>query len=147
HRPGAEGDPAVRLGEILMASGPDYLSLILIYLPVLPVHLLWFIGMVLALMRRHRHPAVFTLTLIALGLLFITSSIDILLWFWLTVTPHEWSSSQMSVYFSALSIFHSAMHCVAWVLLLIVIFRWREQPVWVPVGHEPDESVPGPIQR
>lgn len=99
------------------------------YLVRLPVLLVWFVAFILSLVFWRRHPKVSLLTVVALAILFVQSLVGTWLSMWLPLVLNErgMSLSQIGLISGARGVLASLISCVAWVLLVIAIFGWREK--------------------
>lgn len=124
-----------------MSEMHDIQALVMMLLPVLPLQLVWLVGMILALMRWSRHPGVSALVLIALMLFSFSTLAGALFSYWLPRMLMESgrTSSQLNFYFSILSITRAAVGTVGWILLLVALFGWRYSPTQMVMEYYPDD--------
>jgi hypothetical protein len=95
----------------------------------LPVFLIWLGGAILCLVFWKRCPRAALFTLIALILFFGISLFDNYLSIVVPIYARErgWSASQTGVYFAVKGVLASLARAVAWVLVLLAIFGWRNK--------------------
>ena len=91
---------------------------------MLPLYVVWLVGLVLSMVHFKKNPKVFLLTLIAMAGFLVTSPVFTFL---NTRMPMIWhargmSSSQVGTIFAILNITHSLISTGLWVLLLVAIF-------------------------
>ena len=81
-----------------------------------PVYLVWFVGVVLALVGWKKHPSVSLVALIAFVILFLLALVTQLI-----TVHHGVNWSQVSIAF-----FEALIRAGAWGLVLAAIFGWRK---------------------
>ena len=96
----------------------------------LPVILVWIVGVILALFHWKRYPRVSLMALAAIVIFFLNSAAGAFLSLYLPLTLRErgWSTSQMSLVYTANAIVQSLIAAVAWGLVLAAIFGERNKP-------------------
>jgi hypothetical protein len=97
-------------------------------LPQLPLLLVWLVGIVLAVTRWQRHPKVSLLALIALVLALLETILNGFLSMWIPVmfTEQGMTPAQIGTAFAVWRFIASIMGAVVWGLVLVAIFRWRD---------------------
>ena len=100
-----------------------------VYLTQLPVYLVWVVGIVLAIINWRRHPGAAQLTLAALFLFFITSIEGTAISSWLPLTLHAraMAARQMGIVSGIVSVIRAIFNALAFAILLVAIFGWREE--------------------
>ena len=93
----------------------------------LPQFAIWIAGIYLAVSRRQEHPTGYPLAAVAFGLLLAMSFISVIV---TTVLPgfmaqRNMSAAQIGIAFSLFSVVSTVVGTVAWVLVLIALFRRR----------------------
>jgi hypothetical protein len=94
------------------------------FLPQLPFYLVWLIGMLLALLRWHRHPTASLLALLAFILFLTSSMVGTLLSVWVTSQMGNPDINRAWMY-SLITLGRTVAGTVAWILLLLALFGWR----------------------
>jgi hypothetical protein len=126
-----------------MSSSPiDFGQLITLFLPQVPLVVVWLMGIVVALSNLKRHPRPAALMLIALVLLLGQAVFGTLAWFWLLNQQATGSAAQFSMYTGVLRLTSAFLSTVAWALVLVAVFSGR--PYAYRFG--PDEE-PLPVRR
>jgi hypothetical protein len=113
----------------MMSDLPDVLEALLRSAIVQsPVLLVWLVGAVVALARLPRHPGVSSLVLIALGLALAISLVSAVLYAWLPHVLHEGPLRDIrpELLFGAVGLATCAVHAIAWALILVAAFAWRD---------------------
>jgi type IV secretory pathway VirB3-like protein len=103
------------------------LSSLLIQIPVLLVGL---VGIMLALVFWNRCPKAALLAIIAFAMFFVITLIDTYMSMTFSLVyarERAWTSAQLGVYFSIKSVVASVLRAVAYLLLLLAIFGWRNE--------------------
>jgi uncharacterized membrane protein len=94
-----------------------------------PLFLAWIVGIALAVINWRRHPARSLLVTIALAIMLVVGvvggAIQAVLPF--TLIDQGMSASQMGVVFSALGLVRILLDTAAWALLLVALFRRRDE--------------------
>jgi hypothetical protein len=92
-----------------------------------PQFAIWIVGIYLAVSRRHEHPTGYPLAAIAFALLLVVPIISVIV---TTALPgfmaqRDMSAMQIGMAFSIFSVFSIIISTVAWILVLIALFRRR----------------------
>jgi hypothetical protein len=123
----------------------DLKALLQLYLPQLPLLLVWLAGTLVALFTLRRHPRASALVLIAMFLLIGQSVFGTFALHWLTMSyPRAGiSQEQLATQLMVLNLARAGFTTAAWALVLVAVFTGRQQqyPRFVP----PDE--PEPVRR
>lgn len=96
-----------------------------------PLYLVWLAGIVLAVVRRPRHPRVslcITIALVVLLLVSISATIFAAT-VPLIVLRNGWTASQLGAIFAFVNGSARLIDAAAWVLVLVAAFGWRGMPV------------------
>jgi hypothetical protein len=126
-----------------MGPGGDFLDLLMTYGWMIPYVLVWFTGLVLALVYWRRHPGVSCCTVVALSL-FILSFVGgtflqrMIMVSWANQMGGE-NMHVMKSYMAMLTIARTALGTAAWILILMAVLGWRRQSARL-IAEEP----PGP---
>jgi hypothetical protein len=124
-----------------MSDAYDLFDLLRGSLPILVVQMIWFVGMVLAVMRWRRHPQVSLFTLLALSLFSLASFMNLAISWWFMRGSLDVSDpSIMEVYFTIFGVAHAGLYAVGAILLLVALFGWRYPPPHLVIEtdlHEP----------
>jgi hypothetical protein len=93
-----------------------------------PFLLLYVTGLVLAITRWPRHPQVSLLSVLAFSAFLIGLLMQRGAWFWYIVLNenHSFTASNTSIVFTAVNTLSSILDFGGWILLLVALFRWRE---------------------
>lgn len=99
------------------------------YLVQFPFFIVWIVGIVMSLKYWKLYPKVSRLTLIAILILFGESIIDTYLNQQLPIVlqQHELGTRQIKLIFFIKDFIQSLLIAVAWVLLIVAMFRWRSE--------------------
>lgn len=103
-----------------------------VFIGQIPLYAVWIAGIVIALMRRRKHPRTSRLTVIALAVILIMALLQALLNISIPrlISGNGWSTAQIGVLFSTIGVVSSLIHAAMWGLILWAIFGERgEQPV------------------
>src|SRR5437660_506137 len=95
-----------------------------------PLFLVWLIGLILSLATWRKHPQVSLLAAVGFGIQLFQSAAGILFNFWIISQRGSfgWSGENMGLIFNISSIIQMSLSAIAWVLIILAIFRWRYQP-------------------
>ncbi len=96
-----------------------------------PIDVIWTVGIVLALRRWRSHPQVSLLILIAFGLELARSVGGTLAWYWLNLGlqgADRTARELVMVRFTILGYVRWGLDILAWILILVALFRWRHLP-------------------
>lgn len=116
----------------ILSPKESTLRFILTILPPLlvqaPLFLVWFLGIILSLIWRQRHPQVSLLVIISSVILVIETFVGTLVTVWLPAyaMQNNWTSSQIGGLFSVIGLIRTLFSAVAWGLILMAVFRWRK---------------------
>lgn len=105
------------------------MDLVLSLLPQLvlsaPLLLLWTVGLVLAVSRRHEAPATYTPVLIALGLFLVMGLVNLVATSVLPITMMRGGAgaARIGAVLGALGLVSTLVNGTGWVLLLLALFR------------------------
>jgi high-affinity Fe2+/Pb2+ permease len=97
----------------------------------LPVYLVWLVGVIYALVTWRKHPGISVLAIAALLMQLLVSLVFIAL---TRTVPQivqkesDLTSAQMSMMFSAFALGQSCLSAVAYLLLLLAVFKGRKPP-------------------
>jgi hypothetical protein len=93
----------------------------------LPEFAVWIVGIYLAMSRRHEHPTGYPLAAIAFGIFLVLLVISVTVTIALPglVIQQGMTARQLSLIFGLFGIVASIISTVAWVLVLIALFRRR----------------------
>lgn len=94
-----------------------------------PVWLAWLAGLIVAVRFWRQHPRVSLVTVIALVLLLVLSVIStfVSLWLPLTLVKQGVASTMVGTILGSINFVIRLLEGVAWGLILIAIFGWRQQ--------------------
>lgn len=94
---------------------------------LIPMIIVWVIGVALALSRWRRHPRVSLFALIAFLTLIGVTVIVRAVYIWLPVAmrDHGWSTSEVGTIFTAVGIVSALVNAFAWAFVICAIFGWR----------------------
>lgn len=98
------------------------------YLSQTPILLVWLVGFVGAAIRWQRHPKVSLYIMIAIAVLFLQSIIMTWVNIWLPLTLQEngMALQQIGVTIAGIGFVNVLISAVAWVLILLSVFGWRQ---------------------
>jgi hypothetical protein len=105
-------------------------------LQLLPCLAVWLIGAAICLARWRRHPTVSLLALVALILFGLSSIVVYTSFFWM---PAHFDPGEMNFYLTMFGLLESSINAIAFALLLIAVFGWRNPSTPTHV-HQPDEA-------
>ena len=109
-----------------MSPRNDFLNLVRAIGPYIPVLIVIFIGVIIALTRWKRHPKISLLALLGLGGQVILFVINITVNLYAErVLFGTWASDQISAFYTAKYIVTSLIEAGLWVLVLLAIFKER----------------------
>ncbi len=93
----------------------------------LPQFAIWIVGIYLAMSRRHEHPTGYPLAALAFGILLVMSFISVIVTTTLPgfMAQRGMTPTQIGMAFSFFSIVSIIVSTVAWILVLIALFRRR----------------------
>jgi hypothetical protein len=116
------------IGQLVGMTTQEVVARGLMYfLYYLPMFLVWLVGLTIAFRRRRQNRLPAILTMIALGVLaltsFITCVLQMVLIHW--VDRNGMSSGIMTWAFAALGLFSTVVHTACWTLILVAIFVRR----------------------
>jgi hypothetical protein len=121
----------------------DALELLQVYGPQLAIQLVWFVGMVLAVMRWRRHPMVSLLTLLALGLFTLASLLNLIVALWFHVLESEELVQAIADNLGVIHVVDTVLYVAGAILLLIALFGWRYPPPHVSLENDWQAPHPG----
>ncbi|TMQ35040.1 MAG: hypothetical protein E6K70_04395 [Planctomycetota bacterium] len=114
-----------------MTSNTNYfIDLFWYFAPQLPVIAIWLLGIILACLSWRKHPQVSLMALAAFGIQLFQSVFGIFVLFEVTRggISQGWTAQQISTVFATVNYLRAGLSAVAWVLVLLAIFRWRAWP-------------------
>ncbi len=91
---------------------------------LLPLIVIWLVGIVLAIVTWGRHPQVSALVLIAFVLFLIDGTVGTFLGFWMPAQLGRFPR-EAGVLLTVQALLRAILNIVAWILLLAAIFAWR----------------------
>jgi len=96
---------------------------------LMPIIVVWAIGIILASARWKRHPRVSQFALIAFVVMIVTRVPASVLNIWLPITMENsgWAMTRISLILGAIGIVSKGIEAVAWAMVLWAIFGWRAQ--------------------
>jgi hypothetical protein len=96
-------------------------------LPLLPICVLWLVGIVLALVMWKRHPGVSLVVLLACVLLLVTLIAGQIASTWVMQAQKDggWSISQVGLVMAIVSWVRVTLSAIGYGLLLLAAFGWR----------------------
>jgi hypothetical protein len=105
-----------------------------IYAPLL---LVWLIGLIISLVTWRKHPQVSLLAAVGFGIQLLQSTAWMLFFYWITSQrgAFGWSAENMSLILGIANLIQTSLSAIAWVLIILAIFRWRYQPNRI-LGHD-----------
>jgi hypothetical protein len=109
----------------------EYLAPTLIALTTLiPMAVVWLIGIGLALSRWRRHPRVSLFVIIAFVVMMgATLAVRVTsMWAPMLMNRRGWSMSEVGTIFTAINLVYALINAAAWALILSAIFGWRARP-------------------
>jgi hypothetical protein len=129
----------------LSSTSFDLKALLPLYLPQLPLLLVWLAGILVALFTLRRHPRTSALVLIAMFLLIGQSVFGTFAWHWLTTSYSRAGTTQqeLATQLMALNLARAGFTTAAWALVLVAVFSGRQPhyPRFIP------EDEPEPVRR
>jgi hypothetical protein len=102
---------------------------VLVFLPLLPLLVVWAVGIAIAIGRWRQHPRVSLLTVIGLVMVVVAAPASTAL---STLAPllmreRDWSATQIGLVFAGFWVITSVINAVAWALILAALFGCRER--------------------
>jgi hypothetical protein len=123
----------------------DLKTLFQLYLPQLPLLLVWLVGALVALITLRRHPRISALVLIAMFLLIGQSVFGTFALHWFTTNQSRgrMSPQELTTQLMGLNLARAGFTAAAWALILVAAFSGRQQqfPRFVP------QDEPEPVRR
>lgn len=108
------------------------------FLGMLPLYIVWLVGLVLSLVHWKKNPKLSLLTLIATAGFLVSSPLFTYLGTRLSLRMHErgWSAAQLGTWHGILSVTHSLVSAGLWVLLLVALFDSAIRQAQAPATAE-----------
>ena len=109
----------------------EYLGPTLITLTTLmPVVIVWLIGVILAISRWRSHPQVSLFVIIAFVVMMGAAVVSRVTAMWAPMMMRErgWSMSEVGTIITSINIAYALINATAWALVLCAIFGWRAHP-------------------
>jgi hypothetical protein len=120
-----------------MVNTNDYWIYLSRFLPLTPIYAVWFIGLIVALVRWNRHPKVSLLVTLATVLLFLNSVVANLLSIWLIHYSRDqagFSHERMGWMLGVLGFVSPLVGAAGYAMLLVAAFMGRGQ--WLAEWRE-----------
>jgi len=95
------------------------------YLVIIPVLIIWVIGLIIAIARWSRHPRVSMFATIGLILFILRALVSP--WISLLIQQSEISFTQMGIRFSIFNVASAVVAAVGWIFILMAVFGGRSR--------------------
>ncbi|NUM81612.1 hypothetical protein HUU42_12475 [bacterium] len=93
---------------------------------LLPIFIVWIVGVVMCFTYWNTYRKAAMLTLIAIVIEAANALIGVLnVWIPTIMTEMGWTYQQLGTFFAIKGFFHAILNAVAWVLILIAVFKAR----------------------
>lgn len=130
-------------GQIVWAVGTNLLA-------QCPLLLVWLAGVVFAITNRRKHPNKSRLTVAAIAIFLLLVLANSIIGYMgpLIMRDQGWSPQQLGIFYVILGLISSLIAAVAWLLILLALFRTRDNenvgplpaPYRAPAGLEMPET-------
>jgi hypothetical protein len=121
-----------------MTSNTNYfIDLFWFFAPMLPDIAIWLVGVVLACLTWRKHAQVSFMAVAAFGIQLFQSVFGTFVLFEVirAQMTQGWSHQHVSVILTTVNYVRTGLSAIAWVLILLAIFRWRAWPNRIR-GHD-----------
>jgi hypothetical protein len=108
-----------------MSNMDPLLWRLMLYAPLVVV---LFVGIVFSLVTWRRHPQVSLLALVAFAIQLFQIVGGSLVFYWVTRQAFGWDGQQRRWFLDMSSLAQTSLSAVAWALILVTLFRWRNLP-------------------
>jgi hypothetical protein len=102
-----------------------------------PLFVLWIIGIIVALTTRRKHPQVSLLAAAGLAIQLFETAAALIVRPWIVgqAAASGWSTEKTNVLWMASTFVQVFLSTIAWLLILLAIFKYRHQPNRT-LGHD-----------
>ena len=101
-----------------------------------PLFVLWIIGIIVALTTRRKHPQVSLLAAVGLAIQLSETAVVLVVYPWISqAVTSGWPAEKINVFWMAATFVQVFLSTIAWLLILLAIFKYRHQPNRI-LGHD-----------